>query len=310
MAIYSVKYTKKNAFIHGKSPALLKNKNNEGDILFEKEHKGQHVPGAYRRYTIAKKIRTGKMRIGMEQEELNALVKKMALYDLTTNERITEAPLGNGAAPFWVHPELEIYLEYGGMTLNDEVPMDRFWLSVFKADPGFYFKGEKMNAAVKQMIQFTVSPLSEFVNERIDEAVEGLEAIEILNAMSYDKMVTILAAMGTVVRKPSNEDETPAHEKLVKSRLYYKITEFKDERVEGVRNIDRFLMMSKDTSNRVEMVALVNTAISKGIIRKSKTNKYYFGAVELGTSKEKVKAYLQDTDNYEVLEEITGKLRE
>jgi len=127
--------------------------------------------------------------------------------------------------------------------------------------------------------------------------------------MSYDKMVTILAAMGVVIRKPKEDTETEAHEKLVKSRLYYKITEFKDEKVDGIRNIDTFTRLSKDTSKKVEIDAMVNIALSEGVIRKSKKNQYYFGTIQMGTSKEKVRKFLQDSDNFEVFEQIVKKVK-
>lgn len=306
--IYTVYYTKKNPFMNFKNASSIITQDKDKNIVSTKINKKTAVPGSFQIYTV--KNKKGRLQIDLNQKELDELVKELNWYD-TKGELITTAPLNNSAASFWVHPKCSIKIENDGMTLNDENPIERFWLACFRLDKNFHFKGDKISPSIKSRVRYTVVKLGEAVNENINKSEEGIDAMSILINADLKTKVMYLRAMGVTVEDDFNKSDKTASEsfdKTVTSILYGKITEFKDDLVSGERNIDLFLRLAKDKSNNTQLTAFVKLARDKGVVFKNRAGKYLFGEITLGTSVQKCVEFLSDEKNKDILEEISEKI--
>lgn len=303
--IYTVNYTKKNSFMRYKNEPRLVQKNADGEITNESRYVKPGVSKALKIYVPQIHYRKNTMQVALSQKDLDDLVKKMELYD-DDNNIITSAPLRNPSAPFWRHPSLRIQLETSGTTLDDDHPMDKFWLACFEADPRFRFAGEDVAPSVASRVQFTITKATEKFDEKTEKLDESYEAQKALIKMEDDveKMTKILRAMGTSVKTTNHN--------LIRQALQRKITEYKDNFVKGTseRNIEMFLRLAKGNSADLEMRAIVNQAQGVGIIGKQANGKYVYGDIVLGTSISGVESFLRDDNNTDILNEIIVSLKE
>lgn len=308
--IYTVYYTKKNPFMNWKgSTSQLVTKNKDGDLVKESRNKKNNVPGSTFNYTPKRKYNTQKVQIDLTQKELNELVQKLQWYD-KDNKLITEAPIHNGSAPFWLHSNCYRLIENDGMTLNDENPTDEFWLAVMRADKDFTFKGDKgIPPNVKARARYTVMALGVEADEVVNKAMEGVKAQEVLAKMSVDRQIKTLRAMGVGIDEYSGEDNKlkEAFENRVKATLFMKITDEKDAFIGNERNIDMFFRLSNDSKD-TNLSSIISHARDNNLISKDRSNKYKYGAIMLGTSMNQVKDFLSDPKNADVLEELNKRL--
>ena len=303
--LYTVNYTKKNGFMrHSGKPRLI-HKDVEQNLVTDKEYVKPTMPKAMRVYVPPVSYKKRKYLINLSQKELDELVKEIGFYD-ENGKVIEEAPLRNLNAPFWKHKDLKLVLEDHGTVLNDDIPLDRFWLRCFEVDPRFRFADEQLSPSKLSKVQYTVVKFKDKYNEISKDLDVTYNAIKLLGAMEndLDKMVDILRAMGTNIRDKSNP-------KLIRQALYRKITEYKDIFVPGTSetNLETFIKLAKNTDNRKLMIkSLITQALSKGLIAKKK-NKYFYGDLQLGTSKAAVEQYLNDSENEMVLTELMEKIK-
>lgn len=304
--IYTVNYTKANSFMRHKSEPRLIQKNAQGEVVNESRYVKPGISKAIKVYVPKVHYRKNTMQVALSQKELDKLVVDMELYD-DQNRLIESAPLRNPSAPFWNHPEMKIMLETSGTTLDDSNPRDRFWLACFEADPHFRFAGEDMPPSVASRVQFTVTKGTEQFDEAAEKQDEVYEATKKLIKIEndYDKMVSILRAMGTDVRKGADP-------KTVRQSLQRKITDYKDAFVKGTseRNIEMFNRLVDGGTEEIHLKALINQARARDIIGKKSNGKYVYGDVELGSSVAKVEAFLKDSENNDILNEIIEQTKE
>jgi hypothetical protein len=301
MAIYTVNYTKKNSFM--KEPRL-KQKSKDGLIVNDSRYVQPGTPKARRNYVPHISYKTNKFAVDGTQEEINSLIKEIGFYD-KSGSLIDSAPLNNPNAPFWKHEDLKILLENNGTTLNDEFPLDRFWIMCFKADPRFEFIGDTLPPALKKRVQYTVTGINEKLNERTKSDEESFQAMELLVSIGEDteKMASVLRAMGVSVSNPNNA--------MVKSALMRKISDQKDIYVQGTseRNIEMFLRLIKSAPKELAIKDLISRARTKDYITKDAKNTYFFGDLPIGKNLTQVEEYLSDKDNSDILKEIKDKLK-
>lgn len=311
---WTVYYTKKNPYMNSKGKSTFVTYDKDGHPVDEKINtKKTSMPGAEQNYTPKRHFRKNTILIDLGQAELNDLVKRMSWYD-KDNKQILEAPINNPAAPFWVHPNCNIRLEYAGMTFDDELPLDAFWLAVMRSDrKNFHFKGTDLSPSIGSAIRFTVTKLGEAVNENLQQADEGLRAFKYLEAMGENtsRMVSMLRAMGVKVSSftPSENYTEDNYRDTLKSTLFQKITEHKDTMNAGERNIDLFNRLSEDKSGETELRATVREALDKAIIVRNKSNRYKYGQVVLGSSLKASMTFLNDAENSDILQEIMDKIK-
>lgn len=295
--IYTVNYTKKNSFMNVKGIPEKRRVTPEGDILDEGKYVQPTVPGASRVYRPKYSLRKKRYLVNMTQEELDKLVKDMHIYDADGNQ-ILSAPLSNEAAPFWRHKDIRLFMENMSITLDDDVPRDKFFLKCFEADPQFKLVTEEVNPAVAANVRFTISKAEENVAKVDRDADRSMRAVEILNSMDYSKQVSILKAMGIDSKNPDP--------KIVKNTLFRKITDEKNLRIghTAESNIDAFLRLAESSTEELNLQALIEQARASRVIVKAKDNKYKFGQITLGKNLTEVRDYLNDDNNADILNEI------
>ena len=299
--IYTVHYTKKNSFM--KEPRI-RTKNIEGDVISDSKYVKPTVPKAMRNYVPHLHYKKNSFVVGLEQDELNKLVKEIGFYD-DRGELIVAAPLKNPNAPFWKHSDLKLMLNASGTTLDDEVPIHMFWIKCFEADPRFRFSGDELPPTIAAKVNYTVTSVTDKHNEQTQSNDETFEAMKLLttNEENHEKLTSVLKAMGVAVQDPNP--------KLVRDALLRKITEHKDIFVAGTgeRNIEVFIRLMSSKAKTLEVKGIITTALSKGVIVKTANNIYKYGDIKLGSNQKKVEEFLNDKENSDVLLEIQEKIK-
>ncbi len=299
--LYTVNYTKKNTFMSVKGTPEKRRITAEGEIVDEGKYTQPTVPGASRVYRPKYSLRKRRYLVNLSQEELNALVKEMHLYE-DNGAQIVDAPLTNESAPFWKHVSTSLYMENMSATLDDENPRDKFFIKCFESDPQFKMLGDEVNPAIAANVRFTIAKAEENV-AKIDQATDqSMKAAELLNAMDYEKQVNILRAMGIDSKNPDP--------KVVKNTLFRRITEEKNLRnVTGglETNIEAFLRLATTTSEDLNLQGLIERARQSRVINKAKDGKYKFGQITLGKNLSEVREYLGNVENADILDEILDK---
>lgn len=302
--IYTVNYTKANSFM--KAPKLKNKKLDNGEeIENETRYMQPSMPRSFRVYSPPLSYKKKTYLIDCNQEELNNLVKEMGFYDDMGNHIVT-APMKNANAPFWRHPDLRLVISNGGTTLDDEVPLDKFWLLCFRADPRFKMLGEKLAPALDSKVEYTVAKISDKIGGADESLDETFKAMKLLtsNSDNLEKLTSILAAMGVDVKNPN--------ENLVTKALTKKITTLKDVYVQGTseRNIEMFIRLAETPTKDLQIKGLITKARKRGMIRRNSSNIYIYGDFKMGTSLQKVEDFLNHPDHVDVLNELLTKTKD
>lgn len=303
--IYTVQYIKTNNFMKfGNDDPMLKRETDEGDVLTERKFQGNAVPGSTKDYVPQFKMTRNRYLVDMTQDELNQLIQDgLDLFDEDGN-KIERANLRNINDPFFKHSDLHIVFESGQATFDDEIPLHKFWLACFRADPNFMFAGEEVNPAMSAKVKYRVTSTAteEAINEKVES--EAIRAVDIFYKMNHDEKVKVLKAMGVYI-----EDADP---EKVRKLLYRKISDDKDaiNRKTRERNIDSFLRFAEMDPDKLNLQSLISDARKEGLIVKGTGNKYYYQDVAMGRTLDDVYVYLNDEDNNDMLNVIASKLKE
>lgn len=302
MAIFTVNYTKKTDFM--KDPRLVtRDENNE--VINEGRYNKHIIPEAVNDFTPSFSLRKNRYLIDIDQEKLNTIVEAMYVYDEDGNH-IQEAPLRALNAPFWSSKAATISIPNNGISLDEDNPRDKFWIEVFKSDPSFRFAEDELPPSKMSLVQYTVTKLGEEDFEENELQDKTFEAMSLLKGMENfpEKMQTILRAMGTEIRKASDDN--------IRRALQNKITYGKDQRMPGSSetNIDAFIRMASEDTRTFVVKAHITKALSDGVINRKKEGTYWFGDIKIGGSRLEVEKYLTNEDNLDVLEEIVDLIKE
>lgn len=300
---WTVHYTKTNSFMNQKgAPKMIQTK--DGEVVNESKYVRSSTPKSVRVYTPPRSYKKNTFLVNLDQKELNKLVTEIGFYD-ENGKLITEAPLRNPRAAFWVHKELRLSLEGRGTTLDDENPLHRFWLKCFEADRRFQFYGDKNPPSAASTIEYTVSKIGDDISEQAAASDETYEAMKLLTTLEedFDRMVSVVRAMGVSVSNPDP--------KMVRNVLLRKITDHKDIYATGTteRNIEVFTRLAKAKTEVLSVKGLVTDARNKGIIVKKADGHYVYGDLKLGKTLKDIEDYLNDKDNIEIKLEITQKIK-
>lgn len=299
MAIHVVNYTKRSDFIKEIKGAKITRYDENGDPISDNDYRNPFLPKVGRNYKV--RTKNGKKLVNLSQEKLDELVKDMKLYDPITNQAIEEAPMHNPAAPFWRHPKLNLWIDYSGISLDDENPLDYFWLKAMEADPRFRGFKDKINPAMSPIIDFTVSKLGSDITEQATRTDELYKAMKLLLNMDYDTRIKVLRAMGTDVRKGDPD--------VVERSLTVKITEHKDQLTStGERQIEKFIRLAEESPAKLNIEGYANLAWKQRILSK-KDSKYYYGDILVGRTLKDIQRFLEDEDNSDITSEIVSKIQ-
>lgn len=300
MAKWTVVYTKRNSYF-----------NRQHDILEEVDGRKKVIgkynkptaPGAMRIYKPQFKSKPGnRFLVDLNEKELNTLVEEIGLLE-KDGTRITTANAKNAGDRFFKHNDLYFRIEGGVALLDDELPLEKFFLACFRADPKFSFAGGKINPAMSAMVEYTVTMAGDITDEDSEEVNDGLKAMKAFTNMNFEKRVQVLNSMGIRTENPDPE--------MVEKLLYKKITKEKDQpnQITGETNLTLFLRLSANTKEQLTLQTIVAEARNKRIIGKKDNGKYNFGDLELGRNLKEVFNYLSDDENGDVKNDIIRALK-
>lgn len=296
--IYTVKYVKKNSFFN-KPHDIYEMKDGRKEVIGK--YSQPNAPGSVRIYKP--KFRKGKLMAELTNKEFQNIVKEMSLID-KNGRTIEKANMNNPADPFFIHLDLYFRIKGGSTSVNDEFAKDRFFLSCFKADPEFRFAGEKVNPALTPLVSYQVTKAGDVEQDITESTTRSLQAMTLLLAMSYEKKLKVLSAMGVVL----NENPDP---EVVTNVLYKKITEEANVKsfATNESNLDIFLRLAESSSEELNLREMVAGARKARIIGKKAGNKYTYGELVLGRNLEEVYSFMSDDENIDIRTEILKSLK-
>lgn len=300
--IHTVVRTKPNSFMsEGGLPNKYKNDENGRPLPIGK-YKSNTIPGTFVRRRV--KWSTGKRKwlIDIDQAELNSIVEESMVFNPKTQEQIKTANLNNEYDPFFTHPETFFLIEGGSNLVDDSTPLGKFWLKWMRSNKGFTNKGDTVNPAMAGIIEYTISTPAKDVAIAGREVDVSAEAVEIFINMSFADRCSILQAMGVVLKDPDPE--------AVKVALFTKITDEKNLTSFGAKetNLVTFMKLAKASKTEINLRGKVSKAKEYGIISKGKKGIFTYGEVVLGRSLDEVCKFLEDGDNFDVLNRIDEAL--
>lgn len=303
--VITLNYSRKNNFMnHMKSAERVEVDPETGDEIASSPYAKPTPPKIIQRIRIPYDIRrrTYVINPDLKKGELNKLVKDcMLTYEEGPNAGavIEEANPRNKRDPFFIHSDLYLELTSGTVSIVPEDPIHKIFLESFKADNRINEggKGTKMKNA---KVQWTLSKSGDNYKEKEVEVDETKKALKKLWSMEPKQMRMILTAMGTLLSSDSTD-------KRVETVLTMKITEDKDRKVNGVRNIDLFNKYSKAPVGEMQLRSIVTQAYDQGIIGRASGNRYKYGDLVMGTSIDKVMEFLDEKDNEVIKKEIVEK---
>lgn len=303
--IYTVNYTKKNNFIRpsGGNPARLKQVSNDGETLIDKHYKLETTPKSRKIHRIKWNSRIKKYDVGIKPEELNELVSSLDFYD-KNNVKIVKANARNQSDPFFGHKDLYLSFDRGSVILNDEIPIDRFWLAALNNDIEFKQLGDEINPAITGKVKYTVfnsTVKAARENKVVDESMEASDIFH--KGLDDNKRIKILKAFGVYIDNPDSD--------VVKRTLFSKITTDKDviNRATGERNVELFLRLAKTNTEELNIRAFIQDARGKGFITKGTNNKYQYRDVSLGRTLNDAYNFLSEDINSDLLEDVINDLK-
>lgn len=303
--IHTINNTQKKSFMksNGSEPDMYK-KGEDGLPISVGKYKGNTIPGTF----VIKKIKWDVTKrsydINIPLDELNEIVNAIRFFDKSGN-KIEKANPRNERDPFFLHDDLFFKIENGSNSLDDDVPLNRLQLAWMKSSssPEFHIQGDKDNPAMRALKNYTVSTPALDNAAASTETDNTIEAIKLLDSMTYDIQCTILKAMGVPVR-----DAEPI---IVRNTLFRKITEDKNLLAYGTqkKNLPLFLELARTNSSDLNIRGIVTMAKDHGIISKGKDGQYKFGDMPLGRTLNDVQSFLLEKDNFDIVNNITDDLR-
>lgn len=294
--IHAVRFANTNTFIKSAKNVSVKKYDADGNELYNEPYKGNFIPGTGRWYSP--NIWQNEIAINLTQKEIDELVKDLYVYD-DEGKQIFEAPKKNPRAKFWkkIQP---VFLENAGKNFDDDIPMDRFYLKCFEADPSFSVN-KTYNEALSGKIKFTVTKASDVSDEKYKEIDEVAIATGLYHKIDFNKKVQILRAFGMTLTDP----DPIAVDRAILERITTNKNRTTDS---GERYVDLFIRMANTGSNELNIMAAVSAAINKKLIMRAiKANVYKYGEMPVGKSKDEVVRFFSEAENSGLLEELIKK---
>jgi len=277
--------------------------NDEGRPVLDKAYVKPTLPQVRRRITPNVDYKTNRIALDIKQEDLDKLVAEIGFYD-QDQKLIKEAPMKNPNAPFWKHRDLYLDIPGSGLTLDDEIARDRFWLEVMKADRRFILKGDSVPPSRAKKVLYTIKKVSDEVSGLDESQDELFLANELLvkHQDDHEKLVDVLVAMGTKVKK--------GNPKVVRNALMTKITQHKDQKVPGTeeRNIEAFIRLMQSNTEEIAKKKYISEALKKGILTRDDRNEYFYGDLSLGGSRKDTEEFLLSEEGKDIMDQIMVKL--
>lgn len=298
MAEYTVTYHNETSFMKEwtSNPTIKTDLGNDKSKPSNMTYKKTNVPGT--KVYFHPKFVDGSIQIALTQDEVNACVSRMSVYDDKGNQ-IKEAPLKSLGHPFWRTETLGMWIEGGKCKLNDADDKQKLILASMRKDREFYFVGESDKPYVPGVHKWKVSQIGGKHTEEVRNMGEVMKATEYLIKMDYQKQIAVSKAM--------NEEVAPETDPTVlQAKLFKLITVDKDIRIYngGPTYLQKFLSLCTANEGELNVQRMVFDGKKKLFNKKNGMVKY--GEVQLGRTDEEIIAKLK-ADN-ELQYEIYQKL--
>jgi hypothetical protein len=276
------------------------------------EYKQQRLPNSSQReMPIAFSSQKRKWMLkGFEEnsDELNGLVKKCNLInDMPKHpdfgRNIEHCDIYNLNDPFFNNLLLRLMFTEGeGVLRPDDNPRDKILYAGILANYRFQISGDKVNPALSARAKYIV------VDKEIDAVVKTekrnkkIEAYDLLKAMSDDKKLTVAMAMGLV--KSSDIDRA-----TIDDVLWEAVEDDKSKYLDsGTTKQEYFLKIAKSDVEDLNIRKTIQTAITKGIIKREKDLGFTAFGGSIGKDKQQVTTFLLKPENSELLIRIEQAL--
>jgi hypothetical protein len=300
--ILTLTNTKKNTFMKINGDPTIYKEDMEGNKVPSGTYRSNTIPGTFAIKKIKWNATKRKYDLDIDPKLLDELVKDMGFFS-KNGDAIVTANIRNQMDPFFAHNDLFFKIENGANSIDDSTAFGRLQAIWMKQQPEYEFKGEASNPALNALRNYTISTTA------IDNEVEAkiidktIEAIELLNAMTYDIQCSLLKAMGVAVRG--------AEPSIVKATLFRKVTDDKNLVPQGSskNNIDLFLELAREESSVINLKGIVTMAKEYGMVAKSKNGFYRYGEIDLGRTIGEVNTFLSNKENFDIVNRITDELR-
>lgn len=241
-------------------------------------------------------------------DELNDLVKRCNLInDIPKHpdfgRNITTCDLYNLNDPFFSNSLMRLMFSEGeGVLRPDDNPRDEILYQGILANYRFQISGDKVNPALSGRAKYIV------VDKEIDAVVKTekrnrkIEAFDLLKAMSDDKKLTVAMAMGLI--KSSDIDRATIDDVLWEAIEDDK-TKYMDS---GTTKQEYFLKIAKSDVEDLNIRKTIQTAISKGVIKREKDLGFTAFGGTVGKDKQQVTSFLLKPENSALLIRIEQAL--
>lgn len=244
--------------------------------------------------------------ISISKEEINRIAKEMRLVDPETKKLIETADPHNEFDPFFKHEALTLEVPNGGITMDTDTAEGAYWWEAIKSEPKkFNVDNKNDNPLERKLHEFKVTTAGHSEKEVKKEVTEGQRATGIFHANKDNVKwcVAVCRGLDIVV------EDQPSDMGVVHDAIYSKITLEKDFKTQdGIRNIEKFLILTDMKKADFEIRALIGKAIGLKIIERT-GRKYEFEDEQLGTTPDKVYDYLSRKENEETLGKILARLK-
>lgn len=308
MGVITVKRTRKNGFMTAINRPLMRRVDKDGKTIDTKGLDGAGIPGTRQGKVIKYDAKKRKFPVSIPKEELDKLVKEMALYD--SEGAITECNIRNSRDRFITHPEMKLHFEENSTSYDDDDPKGIIWRNYMENIGDF-----KPKTSSKEMVGL-VQGASEYTyveNKSLERAEEEEQLDELARAnnllanMDFQTRIKVLRSMGTKVE--AKEANPEVIDRILTKKVF---VEGNTKRYAGKTNLDLFLEFGSLPNDVLNLKSNIKEARDKRIITKVTRGDswvYKYGETPLGSTLLKVEEFLKDKDNEEVLTDIIDDLQ-
>ncbi len=253
------------------------------------------------------KAKAGKIVLqGFSEKELSDFVKQKGLFDEKTNSYISEADLNDPVHPFWKHPELKKFFPYHGVTLDDSILEDKFWIAYTKggADSRFFYQGNE-DPPLRAAIVFEVIEIrgdeiiAPTVSRNVDVLTDVMATIAELSEDHRRKALKTFPAYAQGVDRITGREVTKLLGKLFESGELNEDGETVLKVVDGI---------FKKPVVEMNIEKLFDEAIGAEVIGVNNNTFVFNGSQQyaLGDVKKKALAFLGKPENENILNELVA----
>lgn len=268
----------------------------------ESKNKDDRFPGTIFSYRPSWSLRKNKFITPFNKEDLNNYVKR---YKLTyesgkkKGDLITEADEYDPQDAFFNHRKLVAKSMSGQIKLDKDNPRDMFLLSCMQEDKDF---GQATDAYFPANVKYVIYDAASDEDAQNKKANDEIEAITVLSSLTYSRKVAIGEALGLHVDEKTNPDS------LGKIFMSY----FKDTTLDqnGKTSIERFLDLSKERNEDIEVKHLIAKAKKAAVLRYKRADGFLYNGNVVAEDQAEMETFLKNPNNADIYNAIVEAVKE